>query len=258
MSDEALNAHLDWLDDCAKEQAGDGLVFYKREAEAEQMIECTNPDGHVLGQGFNIAHMEEYVWCIKCERKWSKAEVTAMLNEDAALKRIEDAAREWNKAHPNPNGHCDTDDLRGCVTARALKDALLTDNPTKPPKRTARQSGTVESFGEGLVPDYLVFTDEYGRRWRLESQYDGLRSLAIPIAQIIKPGRHRLSIVIDEETSDREKDALVAFYEEFKLTGEEQLTLKEIKDKYLPNRDLDELRGVTREEQEDASNTGKQ
>ena len=44
------------------------------------------------------------------------------------------------------------------------------------PKRTARQSGTVESFGEGMCPDYLVFTDEYGRRWRLESQFAQLEA----------------------------------------------------------------------------------
>ena len=55
-----------------------------------------------------------------------------------------------------------------------------------------------------------------------EQQIEKLHSLAIPIAQIIKPGRHRLSIVIDEETSDREKDALIAFYDEFKLTGEDE------------------------------------
>ncbi len=59
------------------------------------MIECTNPDGHVLGQGFNIAHMEEYVWCIKCERKWSKAEITAIINEHPALKRENEAGRQF-------------------------------------------------------------------------------------------------------------------------------------------------------------------
>ena len=116
MSDESLNAHLDWLDDCAK----------------EQMSECE----HVLGQGFNIAYMEEYVWCIKCRRKWSKAEITSMINEYDVLKK--------------------------------------------------------------------------------------LHSLAIPVAQIIKPGRHRLAVVIDEETSDIEKDALIAFYEEFRFKKEEQ------------------------------------
>ena len=35
------------------------------------------------------------------------------------------------------------------------------------------------------------------------------------------------------------------------------MTLKELKDKYLPNRDLDELRGVKREEQEDDTGWGK-
>ena len=44
------------------------------------------------------------------------------------------------------------------------------------PKRTARQSGIVESFGDGMVPDYLVFTDEYNRRWRLESQFAQLEA----------------------------------------------------------------------------------
>jgi len=103
---------------------------------------------------------------------------------------------------------------------RGRKKVYFPDKPTKPPKRTARQSGTVESFGEGLVPDYLVFTDEYGRRWRLESQY------------LLFKVENALAL-----------DALRS------LAGEEQLTLKEIKDKYLPNRDLDELRGVTREGQ---------
>jgi|GEM_PF-6712939 len=56
---------------------------------------------------------------------------------------------------------------------------------------------------------------------QLEEEIETLRKLAIPMAQIIKPGRHRLSIVIDEETSDREKDALIAFYDEFKLTVKE-------------------------------------
>ncbi len=34
------------------------------------------------------------------------------------------AADEWDRAHPNPQGHCDNDDLRMCVTAYALKEAL--------------------------------------------------------------------------------------------------------------------------------------
>ncbi len=40
------------------------------------MTECV----HVLGQGFNIAHMEHYVWCIHCKKKWSKSEVEDAIN----------------------------------------------------------------------------------------------------------------------------------------------------------------------------------
>lgn len=80
MSDEALNAHLDWLDDCAKEQAGDGLVFYKREAT---MIECTNPEGHL----FNKWAIEGGAVCSICGAKLSLCEILAMLCEHPALKR---------------------------------------------------------------------------------------------------------------------------------------------------------------------------
>ncbi len=40
---------------------------------------------HNLGQGFNVAHMEEYVWCIECKQKWSKAEVQAAINATERL-----------------------------------------------------------------------------------------------------------------------------------------------------------------------------
>jgi len=47
---------------------------------------------------------------------------------EAKLSKVEDvleAAANWNRAHPNPEGHCDNDDLRMCVTGRALKEALM-------------------------------------------------------------------------------------------------------------------------------------
>lgn len=40
---------------------------------------------HQLGQGFNIAHMEEYVWCIHCKKRWSKDEVQNILNTKERL-----------------------------------------------------------------------------------------------------------------------------------------------------------------------------
>lgn len=52
---------------------------------------------HELGQGFNIAHMEEYVWCITCKERWSKVEITRRLNAterlsaDAAKAIVQDA-----------------------------------------------------------------------------------------------------------------------------------------------------------------------
>jgi hypothetical protein len=41
------------------------------------------------------------------------------------LLEIAEAAMNWDRAHPDPNGHCDDDDLRMCVTAQALKVALM-------------------------------------------------------------------------------------------------------------------------------------
>ena len=71
-------------------------------------------------------HNYDPFWCYAC-----KDERIAQLEADnAALKRIVDTAKEWDRAHPDPNGHCDASDLRGCVTARALKDALLAGQVT--------------------------------------------------------------------------------------------------------------------------------
>lgn len=44
-----------------------------------------NEHKHILGQGFNIAHMEEYVWCIKCKKRWNKIEVQAAINATGEL-----------------------------------------------------------------------------------------------------------------------------------------------------------------------------
>lgn len=43
----------------------------------------------------------------------------------AGVEAVVKAASNWDRAHPNIEGHCDNDDLRMCVTARALKEALL-------------------------------------------------------------------------------------------------------------------------------------
>ena len=53
------------------------------------MTECV----HVLGQGFNIAHMEHYVWCIHCKKRWSKSEVEGAIN--ATDKLSANSAKEW-------------------------------------------------------------------------------------------------------------------------------------------------------------------
>ncbi len=45
---------------------------------------------------------------------------TKLSNMEGVVK----AAGNWDRAHPNPHGHCDNDDLRQCVTAYALKEAL--------------------------------------------------------------------------------------------------------------------------------------
>jgi len=70
-------------------------------------------------------------------------------------------------------------------------------------------------------PPEEIVEVEKGYLEYLEQQIETLQGLAIPIARIIKPGRHRLAIIIDEETSDREKDDLIAFYEEFGRTRED-------------------------------------
>ena len=45
-----------------------------------------SPTGrHVFGQGFNIANSESYLWCIHCERRWSKALVSEIINLADAL-----------------------------------------------------------------------------------------------------------------------------------------------------------------------------
>lgn len=53
----------------------------------------------------------------------SVTELTELLN-------IVEAALNWDRAHPNPDGHCDNDDLRMCVTACVLKGVLATEGQT--------------------------------------------------------------------------------------------------------------------------------
>jgi len=63
MSDEALNAHLDWLDKCAKEQIN--------ECVKHEFMCATN----------------EYLKCKYCPKTMHPDEAEAILNEHAALKR---------------------------------------------------------------------------------------------------------------------------------------------------------------------------
>jgi len=63
MSDEALNAHLDWLDKCAEEQIN--------ECVKHEFMCATN----------------EYLKCKYCPKTMHPDEAEAILNEHAALKR---------------------------------------------------------------------------------------------------------------------------------------------------------------------------
>lgn len=51
-------------------------------------------------------------------------EIAEQIEEYAASEEVVKAADAWGRAHPNLNGQCDEDDLRQCVTAYALKEAL--------------------------------------------------------------------------------------------------------------------------------------
>ena len=64
MIDEALNAHLDWLDACAKEQTSEHEHIWFVRPKSE--VVCLD---------------------LACTGRLANAEATAMLNEHAALKR---------------------------------------------------------------------------------------------------------------------------------------------------------------------------
>ena len=70
MSDEALNAHLDWLDKCAKEQIN--------ECVKHEFMCATN----------------EYLKCKYCPETLHPAKAEAILNEHAAPKRENEGLRE--------------------------------------------------------------------------------------------------------------------------------------------------------------------
>ncbi len=97
--------------------------------------------------------------------------------------------------------------------------------------------------------------------WDESDQWEGLCGRAIneasdnlDLAKSYSDQLHRVARERDKERRLRleAEDRLLDRYME-----EDEMTLKEIKNRYLPNRDLDELRGVKREEQDDDTGWGK-
>ena len=143
MSDEALNAHLDWLDACAKEQETDYETWLEGrvallEAENAALSELLSPlvdvelERDTLKSALDVAmsenqrltkHVEDYEEEVETLKRENDEWEESFKLYDAALRR---GTKIWKDAHPEVDYYPDTAKMMAWfVDKNALLEAKL-------------------------------------------------------------------------------------------------------------------------------------